>query len=111
MKKTLRIRKSEEFLEIMNNKNFYVCPSFTLYIKPRKEDHARIGLSVSKKLGKAHIRNKIKRQVRMMCQEIYDNCRSPKRKLIVEGAAHAESYYKEMEIYEKALDEFAEEIF
>ena len=46
-----------------------------------------------------------------MCQEIYDNCRSPKRKLIVEGAAHAESYYKEMEIYEKALDEFAEEIF
>ncbi len=72
MKKTLRIRKSEEFLEIMNNKNFYVCPSFTLYIKPRKEDHARIGLSVSKKLGKAHIRNKIKRQVRMMCQEIYD---------------------------------------
>lgn len=46
-----------------------------------------------------------------MCQEIYDNCRSPKRKLIVEGAAHAESYYKETEIYEKALDEFAEEIF
>ena len=46
-----------------------------------------------------------------MCHEIYDNCRSPKRKLIVEGAAHAESYYKETEIYEKALDEFAEEIF
>lgn len=46
-----------------------------------------------------------------MCDEIYDNCGSPKRKLIVEGAAHAESYYKEMEIYEKALDEFAEEIF
>ena len=36
-----------------------------------------------------------------MCQEIYDNCRSPKRKLIVEGAAHAESYYKEMEISEE----------
>lgn len=46
-----------------------------------------------------------------MCHEIYDNCRSPKRKLIVEGAAHAESYYKEMGTYEKALDEFAEEIF
>lgn len=46
-----------------------------------------------------------------MCHEIYDNCSSPKRKLIVEGAAHAESYYKDMESYEKALDEFAEEIF
>lgn len=45
-----------------------------------------------------------------MCHEIYDNCRSPKRKLIIEGAAHAESYYKDMETYEKALTEFAEEI-
>ena len=47
---------------------------------------------------------------RSMCDEIYDNCSSPKRKLIVEGASHAESYYKDMETYEKALDEFAGEI-
>ena len=33
-------------------------------------DHARIGLSVGKKLGKAVQRNKIKRQVRMMLQEV-----------------------------------------
>lgn len=46
-----------------------------------------------------------------MCDEIYENCRSPKRRLIVEGAAHAESYYKDMAAYEQALDEFAEEIF
>lgn len=45
-----------------------------------------------------------------MCHEIYDNCRSPKRKLIVEGAGHAESYYMAMEAYERALTEFAEEI-
>lgn len=44
-----------------------------------------------------------------MCDEIYDNCASPKRKLIVEGASHAESYYKDMASYEKALDEFADE--
>lgn len=41
-----------------------------------------------------------------MCQEIYDCCVSPKKKLIVEDAAHAESYFKDMEAYEKALDEF-----
>ena len=45
-----------------------------------------------------------------MCDEIYDNCASPKRKLIIEGASHAESYYKDMETYEKALTEFAAEI-
>lgn len=41
-----------------------------------------------------------------MCEEIYENCRSPKKKLIVTGAAHAESYYKDMKAYEAALDEF-----
>ncbi len=45
-----------------------------------------------------------------MCQELYDNCGSPKKILIVEGAAHAESYYKDMAAYEKALTEFANEI-
>ena len=41
-----------------------------------------------------------------MCEEIYENIASPKQKLIVEGAAHAESYYKDTEGYEKALDQF-----
>lgn len=41
-----------------------------------------------------------------MCHEMYDCCASPKKKLIVEGAAHAESYFKDMKAYETALDEF-----
>ncbi|MGN0334769.1 MAG: alpha/beta hydrolase [Lachnospiraceae bacterium] len=41
-----------------------------------------------------------------MCETIYENCASPKQKLIVEGAAHAESYYKAPEKYEEALDMF-----
>ncbi len=45
-----------------------------------------------------------------MCNEIYDCCVSPKKKLIVEGAAHAESYYKDTEKYEQALNEFFDEI-
>lgn len=41
-----------------------------------------------------------------MCEKIYENCASGKQKLIVKGAAHAESYYKDMEAYENALNEF-----
>ncbi|MGN1126166.1 MAG: alpha/beta hydrolase, partial [Ruminococcus sp.] len=41
-----------------------------------------------------------------MCEEIYENCASPKKKLIVKGAAHAESYYKDTEAYESALNDF-----
>jgi len=41
-----------------------------------------------------------------MCGELYENCASEKRKLVIEGAAHAESYYMDMEAYEAAMTEF-----
>ena len=43
-----------------------------------------------------------------MCNELYDSCASRKQILIVEGAAHGESYFKEMATYEKTLDAFIE---
>ena len=45
-----------------------------------------------------------------MCDEIYEHCGSKKRKLIIEGAAHAEGYYNDMESYEEALSEFIGEV-
>ena len=32
----------------------------------------RIGITLSKKIGNAVVRNKLKRQVRMMCQDLID---------------------------------------
>ena len=40
-----------------------------------------------------------------MCDKIYDHCRAPKKKLIISGAAHAESYYKNRTAYEEAVKE------
>jgi len=45
-----------------------------------------------------------------MCEEIYKNCASPKKKLIIEGAAHAECYYKDTDAYEQALTQFIGEL-
>lgn len=44
-----------------------------------------------------------------MCEEMYQNCAAEKWKLIVPGAAHAESYYMDTGRYEKALDLFLKE--
>ncbi len=41
-----------------------------------------------------------------MCYELYHNCASLKDIMIVEGASHAESFYKEQERYEQKLDAF-----
>lgn len=43
-----------------------------------------------------------------MCREIYRNCMVPKDVLIVSGAGHVESFYKDREQYENKLTEFLE---
>ncbi len=75
MKKCFRIKKSQDFERIIHHRKSVANKSFVLYYFPN-EMHLRVGFSVSKKLGKAHLRNKIKRQVRMMAQEIFDKDRS-----------------------------------
>lgn len=45
-----------------------------------------------------------------MCDAMYENCSAEKCKLIVKGAAHAESYYKNTKRYEEALGIFIKEI-
>lgn len=71
MRKELRVKKSQEFSEIMNYRKYYNSDVMTLYVKPKKEEVNRVGLSVGKKIGNAVMRNKVKRQVRMMVQETY----------------------------------------
>lgn len=71
MKKEYRVRKSEEFNEIIHLKHSYVNDSFVLYYRDN-ESHMHVGISASKKLGNAVVRNKIKRQVRMMVHEVFD---------------------------------------
>ncbi|MGM9947610.1 ribonuclease P protein component [Floccifex sp.] len=72
MKKAYRICKNYEFSSIIHKQNFIKSSSFICYFQPKEEEHNRIGISVSKKLGNAVCRNKIKRQVRSMVDEIFD---------------------------------------
>lgn len=71
MRKELRIKKSQEFSSIIQYKRFYSSPVMTIYVKPKAQEQNRVGLSVGKKVGNAVIRNKVKRQLRMMVQETY----------------------------------------
>lgn len=43
-----------------------------------------------------------------MCREIYDACASEKEILIIKGAGHCESFYKDQEKYEETLTAFLE---
>lgn len=64
MKKEYRVKKSQDFDNIIRKKQSFANRQFVIYYQENKLDHMRLGISVSKKLGKAHERNKLKRYVR-----------------------------------------------
>lgn len=71
MKKKYRIEKSDEFQAIIKHRKFINAKNYVIYTKDKEETHARIGIAVSKKIGNAVTRNKIKRQIREMIRPIY----------------------------------------
>lgn len=72
MKKEYRIRKNEDFNSIISKKTSCANQSFVVYYTKNDISHIRVGISVSKKLGNAVVRNKIKRQVRMLVKETFN---------------------------------------
>lgn len=75
MKKINIIKKNEEFARIIKNNNSYKTSSYIIYIERVSQDKYHFGISVSKKIGNAVTRNKIKRQIKnIIDKKDYKNC-------------------------------------
>jgi ribonuclease P protein component len=73
MKKDYRIKKNQDFQVVFQKGRSFANRQFVVYSLPKEEQgHFRIGLSVSKKLGNAVTRNRIKRCVRQAIFELKD---------------------------------------
>jgi ribonuclease P protein component len=59
-----RLRSKRDFKLAYNRGRSYVHPMLVLYVRPTREGACRIGFSISKKLGGAVERNRIKRRLR-----------------------------------------------
>lgn len=76
MKKSYRVKRDKDFQLLFKQGKSCANRQFVIYRLDRKEDHLRLGLSVSKKLGKAVCRNAIKRKLRHLIQEFLPNLKA-----------------------------------
>ncbi len=74
MKKKYRVKKQTDFKAIFNQRNSTANRQFIVYqLDKENQQFFRVGLSVSKKLGNAVVRNHTKRYIRQILTEEKDS--------------------------------------
>ncbi len=72
MKREETIKKRDVFNDLIKNGHYVKNNYFVLYSSFKEDDGIKYGIAISKKVGKAYLRNRLKRQVRA----IIDNNRN-----------------------------------
>ena len=73
MNKHQRIKKNKEFQRVFKKGKSYANRQFIVYLLKSDQPEFRLGLSVSKKVGNAVTRNRIKRYIRQTFLELKDD--------------------------------------
>ena len=64
MRKNYRVKSEKDFNAIFKKGQSFANRKFVVYMLEKEQKHFRVGISVSKKLGNAVVRNRIKRKIR-----------------------------------------------
>ena len=71
MKKAYRLKKNEEFQTVFKKGKSFANRQLVIYfLQKADQHHFRVGLSVSKKIGNAVVRNQVKRYLRQALLEL-----------------------------------------
>lgn len=77
MKKEYRIKKSKEIETILRKKRSSGNKHYIIYVtKNHETNHFRLAMSVSKKLGNAVVRNRLKRQMKNIIHQNKDHIKN-----------------------------------
>ncbi len=97
MKKANIVRKKEDFSEIIEHGKCVKNDCFVIYYKDSKDSFAHFGISVGTKVGKAHVRNKLKRQMRNIVDNFQNSYEKSKDYIIIVRKSCLEKSFQEME--------------
>ena len=103
MKKEYRLLKNEEFKKVLDAKKSVASKEFVVYKRNNLLNHARIGISVSSKIGNSVVRHKIKRQISEMIKELFDVKQNIDMVIIVRKKFLENDFSKNMDLLKKML--------
>ena len=72
-----RLRHPSEYQCVFECGRRLVTPLFVLYVLPRSEAPSRLGMAVSKRVGSAVVRNRVKRRIRELFRQHKSYFESP----------------------------------
>lgn len=67
-KNVYRLKKNKDFRKVYSRGRSFADRKIVVYLYKNDQDESRIGFSVSKKVGKAVIRNRIRRILKEICR-------------------------------------------
>lgn len=97
MKKKNIVKENRDFSRIINCGKKCWNDTFSIYYDKNQYGDYRIGISVSKKIGNAVVRNKIKRQIRNICDKYKNIYQKDKDYIIIVRKNYINLNFSEIE--------------
>ena len=98
MKKKYIVKEHMDFTNIINKGRYYKSKYFVIYTLSNELEHYRFGISVGKKVGNAVVRNKVKRQMRMIIDNYKKNYQKGMDYIIIIRSNYIDALFSEIEM-------------
>lgn len=104
MKNTVSLNQNRDFLRLYKRGSSIVSKNIVLYYRKNKEERNRLGITVSKRIGKAVIRNRAKRIIKESYRNLEPSMKNGYDMVIVARTAiNGKKMWEILESLEKSL--------